>query len=52
MSKTQKTNSRRGSNLDAFLKDERIYSAVVAQAEKELASPKPSTKPLKASKKA
>jgi DNA-binding Xre family transcriptional regulator len=36
MSKTKKTNSRRGGSLDAFLKEEGIYREVVAQAEKEI----------------
>jgi DNA-binding Xre family transcriptional regulator len=36
MSKTKKINSRRGGSLDDFLKEEGIYGAVVAQAEKEI----------------
>ena len=36
MIKTKKINSRRGGRLDAFLKEEGIYSEVVAQAEKEI----------------
>jgi DNA-binding Xre family transcriptional regulator len=36
MKKTKKTNSRRGSSFDDFLKKEGIYHEVVAQAEKEV----------------
>ena len=36
MSKTKKTNPRRGGSLDDLLKKEGIYSQVVAQAEKEI----------------
>jgi DNA-binding Xre family transcriptional regulator len=36
MSKTRKTNSRQGSSLSNFLKEEGIYDAVVTQAEKEI----------------
>jgi transcriptional regulator with XRE-family HTH domain len=36
MSKTTKINSRRGSSLDDFLKEEGIYTKVVAQGEKEI----------------
>ena len=35
-SKTKKTNPRRGGSLDDFLKQEGIYTDVVAQAEKEI----------------
>jgi antitoxin HicB len=40
MNKTRKINSRRGSSLDVFLKEEGIYNKVVAQAEKEILSAK------------
>ncbi|MCE0521766.1 MAG: helix-turn-helix transcriptional regulator [Methylacidiphilales bacterium] len=36
MSKTNKTNPRRGGSLDGFLKEEGIYDQVVALAEKEI----------------
>ena len=36
MKKTKKVNSRRGSTLESFLKEEGIYREVVAQAEKEI----------------
>jgi len=36
MSKTKKTNSRRGSSFSDFLKQEGLYDEVVAQAEKEI----------------
>src|SRR5260221_9613472 len=36
MSKAKKINSRCGSSLDDFLKEEGIYREVVAQAEKEI----------------
>jgi DNA-binding Xre family transcriptional regulator len=36
MSKVKKTNPRRGTRLDNFLKEEGIYRGVVAQAEKEI----------------
>lgn len=36
MAAAKKTNSRRGSKLDVFLKDEGIYQDVVALAEKEI----------------
>jgi antitoxin HicB len=40
MNKTKKINSRRGGSLDVFLKEERIYTEVVAQAEKEILAEK------------
>ena len=36
MSKAKKTNPHRGGSLNDFLKEERIYGQVVAQAEKEI----------------
>ena len=36
MSKTKKTNSRRGGSLDDFLREEGLHGEVVAQAEKEI----------------
>jgi antitoxin HicB len=36
MAITKKTNPRRGSSFDGFLKEEGIYGGVVAQAEKEI----------------
>ena len=36
MATTKKTNRRRGTTLDSFLKEEGIYHDVVAQAEKEI----------------
>ncbi len=36
MAKVKKTNSRRGTRLDTFFKEEGIYRGVVAQAEKEI----------------
>ena len=40
MIKTKRINSRRGGSLAAFLKEEGIYSEVVAQAEKEILASK------------
>ena len=36
MATAKKTNLRRGSSFDSFLKEEGIYGSVVAQAEKEI----------------
>jgi antitoxin HicB len=36
MSKAKKTNSRRGSSFESFLKEQGIHREVVAQAEKEI----------------
>ena len=36
MNKTKKSNPRRGSSFDDFLKEDGIYREVVAQAEKEI----------------
>jgi len=36
MNKAKKSNPRRGGSLNDFLKEERIYGDVVAQAEKEI----------------
>ena len=40
MSRTNKKNSRRGSSLDSFLKEEGLYAKVVAQGEKEILAAK------------